>query len=270
MKIIAHDGKAHQDDFLATCVCIYKLNAPAFRAKYQEEQLSDPSCWVLDQGRSFDEELHNFDHHQIEQEICSFTMVLDHFYGKDYRRFLPQLRYVEIFDSYGPSAAAKFAEMPISSTDIVSSPVLTAMMRVFSKIDGEIIDPIYSVMKDMGREICLQIENSELLFKILGDSKYFEYKDIKILDTTKCNMPEGTKHEQLPTKSYCKEFNLEPEIILTIDNRQKGFRMVSINTDNIKFVHSDLSYFTHNSGFLTNFQNYEDYKKILSNHINKK
>lgn len=268
MKIIAHDGKAHQDDFLATCVCIYKLNAPAFRAKYKEEQLKDPDCWVLDQGRSFDETLHNFDHHQIEQEICSFTMVLDYFYGKEYRKFLPQLRYVEIFDSYGPSAAAKFAEMPISSTDVVCSPVQTSMMRVFSKINGEITDPLYSVMKEIGEEICSQIENVDLLFKVLGDSQYFEYNDIKIFDTTKCVMPQGIRHDQLPTKTYCKQFELEPEIILTIDSRQNGFRMVSINTDNIKFVENSLSYFTHNSGFLTNFKNYEDYKVILDNYTN--
>jgi len=72
-KILVHDGKAHQDDFLAACVCIYKLNAPAFREKFKEEDLKNPNCWVLDQGRSFDTTLNNFDHHQIKKEICAFT-----------------------------------------------------------------------------------------------------------------------------------------------------------------------------------------------------
>lgn len=268
--IIVHDGKAHQDDFLAACVCMYKLNAPAYRSKYTEEQLANPDCWVLDQGRSFDSSLHNFDHHQIEEQICAFTMILDHFYGKEYRNYLPQLRFVEIFDSYGPKPAADFAGIPVDNLDIISSPIHTAMMRVFSKINGQILDPMYSVMKEIGQEICLQIENVELLFKVLGDSKYFEHEGIKIFDTTKCVMPEGMKHDQLPTKTYCKKFDLQPQIILTIDSRQEGFRLVSINTDSIKFEQNPLSYFTHNSGFLTNFNNYEDYKKILENFIVRK
>lgn len=268
-SIIVHDGKSHQDDFLAACVCIYKLNAPAFRVKYAEEQLVDPKFWVLDQGRSFDPALHNFDHHQIEEQICSFTMILDHFYGKEYRTYLPQLKFVEIFDSYGPKPAADFAGISVENLDIVSSPIHTAMMRVFSRIAGEIVDPMYSVMKELGKEVCLQIENVELLFKVLGDSKYFEYEGIKILDTTKCVMPEGMKHDQLPTKTYCKKHDLQPQIILTIDSRQDGYRLVSINSDDIKFEQNSLSYFTHNSGFLTNFKNYEDYKKILKNNISR-
>lgn len=266
-KIITHDGKSHQDDFLATCVCIHKLNAPAFRCKVTEEHIKDPEIWVLDQGRSFNIELHNFDHHQIEEEICAFTMVLDYFYGKDYRTFLPQLRYVEIFDSYGSSAAAKFAGIPIESVDIVSSPIHLGIMRVFSKIDGEILDPLYSVMREIGKEICEQIENEELLFKILGDAKFFEYNGIKIFDTTKCVMPKNLKHDQLPTKIYCKFHDLQPQLILTKDSRQDGFRLISINTDDIKFVANSLSYFTHNSGFLTNFSIYQDYKKIIDNYI---
>ena len=268
-KIIVHEGKSHQDDFLAACVCIHKLNAPAYRSKFTEEQLVDPDCWVLDQGRSFDPELHNFDHHQIEEEICAFTMILDNFYGKEYREFLPQLRYVEIFDSFGPTAAAKFAEMPVDSIEIVSSPIHTSMMRVFSKIDGEIFDPMLSIMKDIGKEICSQIENVDLFFRVLGDAKLIEYSGRKIFDATKCLMPEGAKHDQLPTKTYCKKFGYEPEIILTRDSRTKdGFRMISVNTNNLKFSQNHLSYFTHNSGFLTNFMNYDDYKKILDNHTN--
>lgn len=267
-KIIVHDGKAHQDDFLAACVCIYKLNCPAFREKFKDEHLLDSKIWVLDQGRKFEPELHNFDHHQIEQEICAFTMVLDYFYEENYREFLPQLRYVEIFDSYGPSSAAKFAQIPIDSVEIISSPVYTSIIRVFSKINGEILDPMYSVMKEIGKEICEQIENSKIVFEILNTSRFFEYNNIKILDTTCCKMKEGIRHDQLPTKIYCKLNKLNPQLILTKDLRQNGFRLVSINTDDVKFIQNDeISYFTHNSGFLTNFPNYEDYKKIIDKYM---
>lgn len=263
-KIIVHDGKAHQDDFLAACVCAFKLNAPVFRTKFTQENLEDPNCWVLDQGARFDPELHNFDHHQIEKEICAFTMVLDFLYGEEYRTFQPNLRYVEIFDSYGPSAAAKFAQIPESSIDIINCPIRMAIMQVFSRIDGEVTDSLLYVMREIGREICFQIENTKSLFEILSDGKLIEFEGYKIFNVCDCVMIDGTKHDRLPTKEYCKHKGYEPEIILTKDSRtQNGYRMVSINTDNLRFTPNDLCYFTHNSGFLTNFKNFEDYKVIL-------
>lgn len=268
-KIITHDGRGHQDDFLATAVCIYKLNCAAFRQSFLKEDLEDENTWVLDQGRCFDENFHNFDHHQIEKEICAFTMVLDYFYKNDYRVLMPQLKFIEIFDSYGPKKAAEFLEIKEESLDCISSPIYLAMIKSFSRIQGEIKEPMYSIMKDIGKEICDQIENSTQLLEILEQSSFFEFNAIKILDTTKCNV--GTyKHDQLPTKIYSKLKKIEPEVILTIDNRQNGYRMVSINTDSLKFLPNEKSYFTHNSGFLTGFKNYEDYSYILLNFISRK
>lgn len=268
MNILVHDGKAHQDDFLAACVCHFKLNnSKVYRAKFSEEDLASPDNWVLDQGRRFEPDLHNFDHHQLEEEICAFTMVLDYFYGKEYRKYLPQLRFVEIFDSYGPNKAAEFAKIPQESLDIIASPINSAMMRVFSRIEGEVCGSLLSVMWEMGKEICSQIEDTKNLLNSLEDSVFFELGKIKILDTTRCVVPEGIKHDQLPTKTFCKIKNKEPDIVLTIDSRQKGYRMVSINTDVVRFRPTDKAYFTHNSGFLVGFQNYSDYEFILNNSI---
>jgi hypothetical protein len=269
IKIISHDGKGHQDDFLATCVCIYKLNAPAYRIKVTEENLKSADDWVLDQGRKFEPEMHNFDHHQIEEEICAFTMVLDYFYGENYRDLMPQLRFIEIFDSYGPKKAAEFIEIKEENLDVIASPIYISIIRLFSKIEGEIKEPFYSIMLEIGRDICVKIEDTVNLLSCLKDSKYFEIFGIKVLDTTNCTPPDGYKHDSLPTKLYSKNNDLEPEVILTKDTRQNGYRMVSINTDSLKFLPNEKSYFTHNSGFLTGFLNYEDYKEILSSVLRK-
>jgi len=264
IKIIAHNGKAHQDDFLAACVCAYKLdNSELFRLSYTEEDLKDKDCWVLDQGRRFEPNLHNFDHHQIEQEICSFTMILDYFYANNYRQYMPQLRFLEIFDSYGPIKAAEFVSMPQENIDCVFSPLNFAMISLFSKIEGKVDGPMLVIMKEIGREICDQIENMDFMIGLLEKSNFFEYREIKILDVTKCTLPEGIKYDQLPTKIYSKINGLNPEVILTVDSRQEGFRMVSINTDSLRFKHNEMSYFTHNSGFLTGFKKYDDYRLIL-------
>jgi hypothetical protein len=56
-------------------------------------------------------------------------------------------------------------------------------------------------------------------------------------------------------------------VILTRDPRQEGFfRLVSINTDTLRFKPNPMSCFTHNSGFLTVFRNYDDHRAILKDY----
>jgi hypothetical protein len=271
MQIIVHDGKAHADDFLAACVCHYKTGGEVFRSAFAESMLRDPNFWVLDQGRRFEPHLHNFDHHQIEEETCAFTMVLDHFYGKDYREYMPNLRYLEIFDSYGPKRAAEFAGIGEDSLELVTSPIHSSLLKAFSKIEGKVGNPFIGLMGQMGQEICEQIEVKKQLFDILSNqSNMIDHEGIPVLDTTGCMMPEGMQHDQLPTKLWSKINGLSPLVILNIDSRGNGYRMVSINTEALKFLPNEKSSFTHNSGFLTVFSNIEDYHTILLNYTQRK
>lgn len=262
--IVVHDGRAHADDFLAACVCRHRLGLPVVRAKFEPEMLDDPNFWVLDQGRRFDPELHNFDHHHIEEEKCAFTMVLDHFYGPGYRDSWPALKYVEIFDSYGPKRAAAFAGVPEESMEITASPIHSAMTSAFSAFDGEVPEFFLKVMEMVGREICSRIESESVLFAAIdGGCRLFDRGTTRVLDVCSCSPPEGFSHENLPTKQWSKARGHEPEVILTRDPRQGGYRMVSINTDSIRFPQNPKAYFTHVSGFLTAFREYEDHLELL-------
>lgn len=270
MSIIVHGGRAHADDFLAACVCLHKLDEPVFRQDASSAMLDDQKYWVLDQGRRFEPNLHNFDHHQIEEEVCAFTMVLDYFFGKDYRIFMPNLRFVEIFDSYGPERAAEFIGLKQEDLDKITSPIHTSLLRSFSRISGLVHEPFVSIMRSIGSEICDQIEgNKHMLETLTSDSRIIDYEGLLILDTTNCKPPKGYAHEQLPTKAWCKINNVDPIIILTIDSRQSGYRMVSINTKTLRFKPNEKCYFTHNSGFLCGFEKYSDYPYILSNYTEK-
>lgn len=271
MAIIVHKGRAHTDDFLAACVCSHRLGLPIFRQDATDSMLADPNFWVLDQGRRFEPDLHNFDHHQIEEELCSFTMVLDHFYGKGYREYMPSLRYIEIFDSYGPARAAEFAGVKQESLEVTTSLIQTSMIKSFSTVEGLVCEPFLSMMTMMGKEICGQIETLRNLFEVLTDNyAIFDHQGIKVLDTTRCVLPPGYTYDQLPTKIWCKAKGVEPVVILTKDSRKEGaYRMVSINTGAVCFVPNEKAYFTHNSGFLTAFDRYGDYAEILTNHTKK-
>jgi len=47
-SIVVHTGRAHADDFLAACVCRFRLGLDVFRLPVDESMLEDPECWVLD------------------------------------------------------------------------------------------------------------------------------------------------------------------------------------------------------------------------------
>lgn len=268
MKIVVHGGRAHEDDFLAACVCLHKLGAPLYRSSVTEEMLADPDCWVLDQGMKWEPELRNFDHHQIEGEVCALTLVLDHFYGGDYRDLVPGLRFIEIADSYGASKAAQFAGVTRESLKVVSSPIRSAVLRSFSRIEGLMEGPMAEVMRAIGGEICRDIEDARTLFDVLTEHyRIFERGGIKVLDTTRCVLPEGLSHDRLPTKAWCKSKGVDVGVVLTMDSRQEGYRMVSVNTDDVRFLPNDRSYFTHVSGLLTGFSEYGDHEVILERHV---
>lgn len=262
--IVVHNGRAHADDFLAGCVCRHRLGLPVIRAKCNDSMLDDPACWVLDQGRRFQPELHNFDHHQLEQEICSLTMVLDYLYGPGYRESWPALRFTEILDSYGPKKAAAFAGVPEDSLETLFSPIHISLLSAFSRIEGEVPPSFLEIMGMVGMEICHRIESEGALFAAIDSGhRLVQRAGSTILDVCGCSPPEGMSHDRLPTKQWCKVRGHSPEVILTRDPRQDGFRMVSINTDGLRFRPHPKAYFTHNSGFLVGFQNYEDYATIM-------
>jgi hypothetical protein len=272
MRIIVHEGQAHADDFLAACMVHYKTGAPVIRTCFAPEMLTDPQFWVLDQGGVFEPELHNFDHHQIQQEICAFTMVLDYFFGQGYRDSVRGLRFLEIRDSYGSKRAAEYAGISQGALETVTSPIHTAVLSAFSRHEGLVSECMTEVMWSIGREISTQITDAQSLFDALTDGyAIIEASGVKMLDVSRCVPPSGYDHDSLPTKLWCKAKGVNPEVILTKDSRRAGaYRMVTVNTDSLRFLPGPLSSFTHASGLLTSFDNYGDYHEILAAHTARK
>jgi hypothetical protein len=269
MRIVVHRGQAHADDFLAACVCHYQTGAPVVRSDPDQEMLDSPDFWVLDQGGRFEPELHNFDHHQLKEEICSLTMVLDYMFGLGYRNSVRGLRFIEIMDSYGLKKAAEFAGVTQESLEIVASPIHSAVLKSFSRFDGAVGDPMIEMMWAVGREICAQITDSQKLLDALTEGyAIMEASGVKVLDVTRCVPPAGYSHDSLPTKIWCKSKGVNPDVILTRDARRGGFyRMVSVNIDSLSFLPNGRSSFTHASGLLTSFENYNDHQEILAKHV---
>ncbi len=80
-KIITHSGFAHLDDFLSTCLILYKdkeVDTILRRAEVTEEELNDPDIWKVDLSKTHDPDLRAFDHHQKDMDDCSFSLLLKH------------------------------------------------------------------------------------------------------------------------------------------------------------------------------------------------
>lgn len=81
-RIVVHPGGAHLDDLLAVAL-VLALDPEVDRIERRlptEEELADPACWVLDQGRRMEPELRNFDHHQFADGVpdCTFSLIAEH------------------------------------------------------------------------------------------------------------------------------------------------------------------------------------------------
>jgi hypothetical protein len=270
-KVIVHKYSAHSDDFLAACVLLYKLpQCEIYRRDFTQEDLGDPNIWVIDQGLQFNPNLKNFDHHQFKQEICSFTQILEYFYGDiEFRDFMPELRFIEVCDSFGPTAAAKLIKTDIESVKMTRSPIVEGVLEIFSEFqDCRVNGPILILMAKIGENICRTIEEQKNLIDIIEDGYVLgEVSGHNILDVTGCVGVNRNDFDKLPTQYFCKMKKLDISLILTQDSREdSGYRLISINTDNIKIQPNPYSHFTHASGFLCCFKDFWRFQDIIKSY----
>lgn len=143
MKIVTHNQKAHLDDFLATAVtyAYYSANSleeiEVFRkAAPSEEDINDPSTFVLDFGMCCEPNLRNFDHHFIKGgEVCAFTQVLEYLGMRDCDA-LPWIKFVEVWDHCGPTNAMNL--LGGGDSNLIFSPVQAVLISEFSDFEGQL------------------------------------------------------------------------------------------------------------------------------------
>lgn len=78
-KIITHSGIAHLDDFLSTCLILYKdgsVDEIVRQDVISEEDLNNTSIWKVDISEIHDSSIKAFDHHQEGMNDCAFSLLL--------------------------------------------------------------------------------------------------------------------------------------------------------------------------------------------------
>jgi len=80
--IINHPGRVHLDEIIADGIVLARTGIQDIkRRRATEDELKDPSVWVIDTGGEHTPGKHNFDHHQLDdkEHLSSFRLVAQYF-----------------------------------------------------------------------------------------------------------------------------------------------------------------------------------------------
>jgi len=161
MNIITHSGKAHRDDLLACSVILACIpedqcrECRIIRIPHAETPKVGESDYVVDVGKVYDPHTKKFDHHQDATLPCSLSLVLTHFGMLDSaHEWLPWVEFTDIMDVNGPTEAAEWLDIRLSTLARVQSPVESAVLRAFER--KKVIVPgtlIHNMLLIIGRDI---------------------------------------------------------------------------------------------------------------------
>jgi hypothetical protein len=103
--IVTHPGSAHFDEVTAVSLILAMHPATEFKIERREptpEELDNPEVWVVDTGKRYQPEKHNFDHHQDASCPASFVLLAEYFGLSETMSILPWWNFKDHVDRFGP------------------------------------------------------------------------------------------------------------------------------------------------------------------------
>lgn len=269
-KIITHNGSAHQDEFLASCILLAKESniSSIIRVSMDDPRmtqfLNNKEYCVIDIGRQLNSELENYDHHQDVNLPCSFTLILDK-YGIREKVFecFSWARVVCKNDTKGIIGAVESFNVGLPTDlkykfvydSIFSNPMCQFILSKYEKyqvISNIVNEDMFEMMKEFGNWILSEVdkldirkENLEKYHKILNINGFF---GIDISDIPDDGME--------PSFGFGAWSNLKGYVVDFIVNRdtrsENAVRIVRYNTkiDLLKIKDNNGIIFAHANGFL--------------------
>ena len=87
-KLLTHDGVFHADEIFAIALIKCVFSSVIIKVERTRDittdDMEDPEIWVLDQGKVYNPELHNFDHHQEKELESTNVLVLEYLKEQKY------------------------------------------------------------------------------------------------------------------------------------------------------------------------------------------
>lgn len=179
--IITHPGTAHLDDFLSTCLVIYKMGdiEEVHRKEPTREEINDSSIWKLDVGNKHDPDMKCFDHHQIVMDDCTLSLLLKNW--ELWEKAVKVYNWLKIAvakDTKGPKEVIKLLNISYTALGSLDSFIERTILNLFQK--REIIKKgsvIFSLMKVIGKQFFMLIDEYYKTIKAI--ERKIEFKRIK-------------------------------------------------------------------------------------------
>ena len=262
-KLIVHPGSAHRDDFLSVALILGSVPGSCIiveRRDPTDNDLEDLDTLVVDQGREYNPEKNNFDHHQFPIEAdpaCSITLILKALECyEDALEIWNWLRPSEIQDVRGPNFLAKELNIPGGGDTLLAvqgSPVEGYLLNMFQKATR--IQPgdfLFQFLEELGISMLSGIKNIlERLEDLKINASVFQVNSHTIIDNS--YIPKD-KHPGRGMNLFRKKYHPDAQITISSDKRGEGVCMTRTNDDGIidfrNIKEEQGVRFVHASGFM--------------------
>ena len=187
---ITHPGSAHLDDFLSTCLVIYRAGniEEVHRREPTQEEINDPSIWKLDVGDKHEPELNCYDHHQYAMDDCTLSLLLKEWGLLDKAlKVHTWLQIVIANDVGGAREVTKILNVSYTTIERLSSYVERAVLDLFQKKKKlKKGTALFSLMKIIGQKFFTEIDEYFTLKKQLeGKIEFLRIKNLPIVSCYK-------------------------------------------------------------------------------------
>ena len=164
-KIITHSGFAHLDDFLSTCLILYKdksVDEIRRQSKVADGELTDSNIWKIDISENHDPNIRAFDHHQEEMSDCAFSLLLK-FWGiwEEAIEVYPWIPSMVEIDTQGLEGVLLKNRIPNESFFLLKSFVEHSFIEMFQRstiISKKRNKLLFVILKLIGKQFFTGIE----------------------------------------------------------------------------------------------------------------
>lgn len=265
MRIVTHGGRAHADDFIATCLVLAAYPAGIFAAVFRRdptpEELASVHSVVLDIGGQCDPDAMNYDHHQMAAGggICSITLVMEHVLCwclDTARDVFPWLAFKESVDTTGPDKTGEKYSISRESMLACLSPIETQMVRAFGDMSEITPDHwLWHAMRTIGSGLISYYNDIAERIALLDKHTVLRLvgQDTVVADFTAAGV---LKNTTMGVETYLEQVQPGTHVTVTFDERTSAhlslFRRhnAAEKVDFRKIVGQPGVHFVHNTGFV--------------------
>lgn len=237
---ITHGGKAHRDDFLASCIALATGARAVERRNPDADEVINPAVLILDVGGQHDPDKSNFDHHHLSRDsapTCALTLYLRHLGLEGQFRRLGWLEPTELLDSKGPMQYGRAYGLSPENVFRTFSPVEEALLDEFStrervlgyplhnSLTGvDFIDSLGEVMKALGKRL---LDDAT---KLQADVERLQ-RQAQLVDVAGVTCMVIPSKDTNGSREFRKEFAPTVAVSISHDDRGSGWALFRYDDD---------------------------------------